>query len=105
MIEAPLCSTYSHTSTHYYVRLLSTATLDDVQPMRTLEAVLWKHLYLQFPVFDANTVAYKNCGGYFSKENDCTSGFMVVQASGYQDKYSEVVTKLFGEHQFFHWEP
>jgi len=38
---------------------LSTTTLDDVQPMRTLEAVLWKHLYLRFHIFDANTAGCK----------------------------------------------
>ena len=60
-----------------------TTTLDDVQPMKTLEAVFWKHLYLRFHVFDANTAAYKNCGGYFLKENDPASGFKVAQVSGY----------------------
>jgi len=78
MIKAPLHSTCSHTSTHYYVQLLNKTTLDDVQPMRTLETVFWKHLNLQFHVFDANTAACKNCGGYFSKENDLASGFIVA---------------------------
>ena len=70
--------------------------------MRTLEAVLGKHLNLQLHIFDANTAAKKNWGGYFLKENDPASGFMVVPALGYYYKYSKLVMKeLFGEYQFF----
>jgi len=58
--------------------LCTVVEYNDVQLMKTLEAALWKHLYLRFHVFDANTAACKNCGGYFSKENDPASDFLVV---------------------------
>ena len=76
MTKMALRSTYIYTSIDYYVQLLSKTNLDDVQ---TLEAVLWKHLYLHFHILTLILQhIYKNFSGYFSKEKGSASGFMVV---------------------------
>jgi len=69
MIKAPLRSTSSYTSTHHYERLLSTTTLDDVQPIRTLEASPLETPVFTVPhVLDANTAGFKNAAVIFQRK-------------------------------------
>ena len=62
--KATLCSAYCM---DYYVHLLSTAAVDNMQLMRTFVVVLQKYLYLRYHIFNAISGAHRNLWWFFLK--------------------------------------